>query len=141
MTEEQLLETGVVGAWSVKDILAHLFDWEQRFEAWYDAGRQGENPEIPAPGLSWSELDILNRQIYEKHRNRHLDDVKNEFRNSYTHVLAKIKAMHEEDIFKTGRYAWLGKGNLVGYILANTANHYRWAKTLIQRWLRSQDEC
>jgi hypothetical protein len=141
LSEEQLLETGAVGEWSVKDILAHLVDWEQRFESWYDAGLRDEIPEIPAPGLSWNELDTLNRQIYEKHRNRDLDDIQTEFHKSYEHVLTKIQAMSEEDIFKTGRYAWLGNGNLVGYILANTANHYRWAKTLILKWLKTRNEC
>jgi len=26
---------------------------------------------------------------------------------------------------------------LAEYLLANTANHYRWAKTLIRKWVRS----
>jgi hypothetical protein len=54
---------GVVGDWSVKDIVARLVDWEQRFIGWYDAGLRGEVPEVPAPGIVWDELDILNKEL------------------------------------------------------------------------------
>jgi hypothetical protein len=138
LTADQMVEAGVVGEWSVKDVLAHLSDWEQRFMGWYKAGLRGEIPEIPAPGLSWHDLDVLNRQIYEKHRARDVDAVMAEFDRSYEQVSATVEGISEEDMFKVGRYAWLKEENLVGYILANTANHYRWAKTQIQRWIKDQ---
>ncbi|MGD8586077.1 MAG: ClbS/DfsB family four-helix bundle protein, partial [Chloroflexota bacterium] len=56
LDEAQMLRPGVVGDWSVKDILAHLADWECRFLGWYRAGQRGEVPETPAPDLSWSQL-------------------------------------------------------------------------------------
>ena len=138
LTENQKIERGVVGVWSVKDILAHLSDWERRFMGWYEAGLQGDVPETPAPGLTWGDLDILNQQIYKLHRDRDLAAVAAEFDRSYQQVLEMIMEMPEEDIFEAGRFEWLGEGNLVGYILANTANHYRWAKTQIQKWMKNQ---
>jgi hypothetical protein len=68
LTGEEIVEGGVVGEWSVKDILAQLVDWEQRYLGWYGAGLRGEVPETPAPGFCWGELDVLNQQIYEEHR-------------------------------------------------------------------------
>lgn len=138
LTEEEMVEPGVIGEWSVKDILAHLVDWEQRFLGWYEAGLRGEVPETPAPGLSWGELDLLNQLIYEKHRDRDLVDVMDEFSRSYEQVLGMVQGMSEDDMFEAGRYAWLGNENLLGYILANTANHYRWAKTQIRRWMKAR---
>jgi hypothetical protein len=138
LSEEQMDVSGVVGAWSVKDLLAHLVDWEQRFIGWYEAGLRGEVPEIPAPGIGWAELDVLNQQIYQRHRDRALEEVLREFHASYEQVLATVQGIPEEDMFAIGRYAWLGEGNLVGYILANTANHYRWAKDQIRDWLKAQ---
>lgn len=138
LSEEQMVQPGVVGEWSVKDVVAHLFDWEQRFVGWYEAGLRGEVPETPAPGLTWGQLDILNRQIFEQHRDRSLDDVMAEFRSSYERTLKTVESIPAEDMSITGRYAWLGKGNLAGYILANTASHYRWAKTLIRKWMKAQ---
>jgi len=130
---------GIIGEWSVKDLLAHLVAWEQRFLFWYKAGLRGEVPQIPAPGISWGELDLLNQLIYEKHRDRSLEDVRTEFNTSFHQVLATIEDIPEEDMFATGRYAWLGESNLAAYILANTADQYRWAKQQIRSWLKAQD--
>ena len=49
-----------------------------------------------------------------------------------------VSAIHEEDIFPVGRFAWNEGSNLAAYFLANTANHYRWAKTQIRRWMRTR---
>ena len=136
LNDEEMVKSGVIGDWSIKDILAHLVDWEQRFLGWYQAGLRGEVPETPAPGLTWNDLDELNLRIYEQNRERSLQSVIQEFNRSYNQVLETVKAIPEEDIFPVGRYAWTGKANLAGYILANTANHYRWAKTGIRKWLR-----
>lgn len=83
LSEDEMLQPGVVGEWSVKDLLAHLVDWEQRFLRWYDEGLRGLIPETPEPGLTWQDLDILNQRIFEKHRHRALDDVLAEFHASY----------------------------------------------------------
>ena len=136
LSDEDMLESGVIGEWSVKDILAHLFDWEQRFLGWYEAGLREEVPETPAPGLKWSQLRILNQQIFEKHRDKKLKNVKEEFQSSFKRVLDTIEEIPENDIFEIGRYRWTGKGNIGGFILANTANHYRWAKSRIRSWMK-----
>ncbi|MFW9788672.1 MAG: ClbS/DfsB family four-helix bundle protein [Candidatus Thorarchaeota archaeon] len=136
LSDDDMLESGVIGEWSVKDIMAHLFDWEQRFLGWYEAGLRGEVPETPAPGLKWSQLRILNQQVFEKHRDRKLEEVKTEFQSSFAHVLDTIDEIPEDDIFEIGRYRWTGRGNIGGFILANTANHYRWAKSRIRSWMK-----
>ncbi|MHA1956140.1 MAG: ClbS/DfsB family four-helix bundle protein [Candidatus Thorarchaeota archaeon] len=139
LSDADMLEPGVIGEWSVKDIMAHLFDWEQRFLGWYEAGLRGEVPETPAPGLEWSQLRILNQKVFEKHQTRTLDDIKTEFQTSFERVLDTVDGISEEDIFVAGRFAWTGKDTLAGFVLANTANHYRWAKTRIRRWLKARE--
>jgi hypothetical protein len=136
----QMQMKGVVGDWSIKDLLAHLADWEQRFLGWYMAGLRGEVPEIPAPGLSWAQLDVLNQQVFEANRTRSLKEIRLEFDQSYLQVLAVVESMPEEEMFAPGRYAWLGENSLVESILANTANHYRWAKEQVRNWLKTQRE-
>ncbi len=137
LAPEQLGKAGVIGHWTVKDILAHLVDWEQRLIGWYQAGLRGEQPEVPAPGLTWAELDRLNERIYQEYRHRPLDDILQAFATSYRQVLQMADGIPEDDLFVPGRYDWLGEENLSGFILANTANHYRWAKQAIRNWLKS----
>ncbi len=58
---EQMVEPGVVGEWSVKDVLAHLVEWEQMALGWYRAGLRGETPDLPAPGYKWNQTPQLNQ--------------------------------------------------------------------------------
>jgi hypothetical protein len=138
LSEEEMSITSVIGKWSVKDILAHLVDWERRFLGWYQAGLQGQVPQTPAPGMTWKDLDRLNQMIYEENKDRSLDSILVDFENSYHEVLETVRAIPEEDFYPVGRFAWTGKSNLATYILANTANHYRWAKTQIRKWMREK---
>jgi hypothetical protein len=48
-------------------------------------------------------MDTLNQQIYEKHRDRSLEDVQAEFQRSYQRVLRAVEEIPEEDIFTPGR--------------------------------------
>jgi hypothetical protein len=134
LTREEMQVGGVVGVWSSTDLLAHLSAWEQLFLGWYTAGLRGENPEVPAPGIGWEDLDILNQQIYEKNRDRSFEDVQDSFDESFKQVLETVAGIPEEEMFTVGRYSWLGEANLAAYILANTANHYRWAKEKVRSW-------
>ncbi|GGA45420.1 hypothetical protein GCM10011384_38980 [Psychrobacillus lasiicapitis] len=33
-----------------RDILMHLYEWHAMLERWYREGRDGDSPEMPAPG-------------------------------------------------------------------------------------------
>lgn len=136
--EADMTQPGVIGQWSVKDVLAHLVAWETMFRNWYAAGLRGEVPEIPAPGLTWGQLDVLNQQIYERYRDHPLDQVLAEFRESYQTTLETVQAMTEGELFAQGYYAWTQGELLAGYVSANTGSHYRWAKTGIRKWLRAK---
>jgi hypothetical protein len=138
LDEDRMQIAGVVNGWSIKDILAHLVEWEQRFLGWYRIGLRGVVPEVPAPGLGWDQLDVLNQRIYQENHDRPLADVMADFRASYREVLQTVRAIPEAEMFDSNRFAWTGDGNLVGYIMANTANHYRWAKRLIREWMGAQ---
>ena len=128
LSPEEMVFPGAMGDWSVKDILAHLVDWERRLVKWYEIGLRDEMPQLPAPGFTWGQLSALNQQGYERHKDRPLEDVLASYLASYQQVLALIECMTEEEIFEVGRYAWTGKkSNLAVYIAANTYKHYAWA--------------
>jgi hypothetical protein len=132
LTPEQMVWPGSMGNWSVKDILAHLVDWEQRFISWYQTGLRGEVPETPAPGLHWGELPKLNQIGYENHRHETLDEVMTQFVASHNKILELVGGMSEEEIFTPGYYPWTGTKPLLNWINANTASHYNWAKRNIR---------
>ena len=62
--EDRYLDEGVWGdGWNIRDLLAHLTEWEQMFLNWYRVGLEGGHPEMPAKGLT--DIEIVIREIEE----------------------------------------------------------------------------
>lgn len=140
LPKEDMTRSGVVGEWSVKDILAHLAAWEQLFLSWYESGLHGRIPDESPVGMSIRKMDALNQQIYNQYRLSPLEDVLAEFQHSFQQVLATVMEIPEDEMFALGRYAWTGKLALADYIAGNTCNHYYWSKTKIRSWLKAQQK-
>jgi hypothetical protein len=132
LTPKQMVWPGSMDDWSVKDILAHLVDWEQRLVGWYRAGQRGEIPETPAPGYTWRELPRLNREGFEQHKDETLETVLVRYEESYLEILELVEGMEEEEIFEAKYYEWTGDSSLLPWIAANTSSHYNWARRNIR---------
>lgn len=135
LTPSQMIWPGSMDDWSVKDILAHIVDWEQRFIGWYKAGVKGGTPETPAPGMNWRELPKLNQEGYQLHKDETLERVLDQFSKSYQECLTLIMDMTEEEIFEPGVYDWTKGSSLLTWIAANTSSHYDWARRNIRTTL------
>ena len=94
------------GGWSVKDVLAHVAEWQMMNLNWYAAGLRGEKPAMPAPGFTLRELPRLNAMIYRKHHRRPLQAVLRDYRSYHERVVALIEAIPDTDLVTLGRYSW-----------------------------------
>ena len=132
-TLAEMVRPGVIGEWSVKDILAHLLEWQRMFSGWYEAGLRGEKPATPAKGYKWSELPALNQDIYERYRDARLEDVRKQLDASHKRMLEVAESLSEEELFTPGLHKWTGVSTLASYFNSCAAAHYRWARTGIRR--------
>jgi len=137
LSPEQMTQPGVVGDWSVKDVLAHLIEWEHMVFRWHSMGLQGKIPITPAEGFNWSQLPELNQQIYERYCSISLAEIKREFKSSFKKMLKTIQGLSDEDLFTRGRYAWTKNNTLGTYFVSCTSSHYHWARTEIKRGLKT----
>jgi len=137
-----MTKTGVTdGGWSVKDILAHLVEWQQMNLDWYAAGLHGQKPPMPAPGYTLRELPRLNEMIYRKHHRRSLQDVLRDYRSYHERVVKLIEGLPDADLVTLNRFSWTGPSwTLSDYLRASTAAHYLWARKLIRRWWRAHQK-
>ncbi|HEY5544674.1 MAG TPA: ClbS/DfsB family four-helix bundle protein [Gemmatimonadaceae bacterium] len=140
LTPRQMTRAGVTrGGWSVKDVLAHLVEWQQMNLDWYAAGLRGEKPAMPAPGYTLRELPRLNEMIYRKHHRRSLQAVRRDFESHHDQIVALISSLSDSDLVTLGRFSWTGPSwTLSDYLRASTAAHYLWARTRIRRWRRAE---
>jgi hypothetical protein len=139
LSREQMEEPGIVGEWSVKDVLAHLFEWEQMVLRWLVAGKRGENPKVPAEGYKWNQLPALNEEIWLKFKDLPLDEVLSMYKKSYGETMKTIESLSEEVLFTRGLYPWMNKNHLAAYFTSCTSSHYRWALKEIQKGIRSKE--
>ena len=133
---------GVVGKWSVKDILAHILAYEQ-----YMADRMQEiaqnEPYIPAKtqtaldafldefgypdfGSPLLDDDVPNNWVVEKYRNVSLEDMVTQELSAFASIVALLETMTEETI---------EQHNIYERVANNTYKHYREHIRDIRRWL------
>jgi hypothetical protein len=130
-------EAGVWGdGWTVRDLLAHLTEWEQMFLGWHQVGREGGHPILPARGFKWNETPRLNQAIWGKHRMKSASKVIDEFETSYQEIFLLIRGLSQEELLTPGHFAWTGKYPLTTYLAPNTCSHYRFATKILKRWLK-----
>ncbi len=136
---EDLLKPGVVGEWSVKDVLAHLADWEAHMLVWVEAARGGDLVASPDPGLTWKQLDAFNQRVYGRHRDQPPEAVIEYFHETHRQFMALVEAMPEEEMLTPGRYPFLGRDTIYKWLGAYAA-HDVWAKAAIRKWQKTQRE-
>lgn len=134
LDEAQMTTPGVIGNWSIKDILAHISSWQHRLLAWLHAARHNEEPTISGPD-SEEEMDRLNEQFYKENRSRPLADVLGGFRSSYLQIVEAVQAMPEEDLIDPQRFSWLNGDSLRQLVAGDTYDHYQEHRQQIEEWL------
>jgi len=136
LTPEQMAFANAPGAWSIKDILAHLYEWQQMVFTWYTTSLRGEMPALPAPGYKWNQLPALNQHIYEKYRDLAPDRALQLFRESHQIMVQFIETLSDTDLTTPGLYKWMNQNTLIAYLNSSTAAHYVWALKEIRKILK-----
>ncbi len=94
--EARFTEPGVVGDWSLKDIIAHI----TYFEIWATnclmAIRRGEP--LTQPEYKGLSVDEENALIYERQRSLPLADVLRDSQISFQRSIESVQGLHDEDL-------------------------------------------
>lgn len=89
-------QSGVAGHWSIKDIIAHLVDWQPRLIGRLQAAQRNE-PEPPPPWPAHLQTDDeINAWIYEANRGRTVHEVLHKSRQLFQQLLAIIADLPED---------------------------------------------
>ena len=138
---ERYLEEGVWGdRWNVRDLLAHLTEWEQMFLTWYRVGLECGRPELPAKGYKWNQTPALNQAIWKKYRHKPVEGVLAEFETSFEEIFLLAQELSEKELLTPGYFTWTRKNPLTTYLGANTTSHYRTATKILKRWSKAHPD-
>jgi hypothetical protein len=108
-----------IGAWSVRDLLAHLIAHEQRVLAELGAARRGKRP----PPLRESN-DAFNAEAVAARQNQSLTEVRAAWDASFAQVLAAVQALSDADFEPFGPVCELLEDTIDGALGNNTYGHY-----------------
>jgi len=144
MTQHQILAKLEPSHWSTKDVIAHLWGWQQRSIARLEAGRLGGEPVFPdwPAGLDpESEDDVhqVNDFIYESNRGRSWVRVYQEWQAGFQRLLELAEVIPQEDMETVGRFPWL-QGYSLAYIVFASVDHHQEHLDNLQTWLRDKGE-
>jgi uncharacterized protein (TIGR03083 family) len=132
LSDEQLLLPGVMGDWSVKDILAHLAMWEAELVKILWSAQQGQAPR--SSYFSGVPVDEINENWRKLNTSRSLDHVLSDLRAVRKQTTRRLESFSDQDLNTPARFSWL-KGGLLGEWIAEwTYQHESEHTTQIQQW-------
>ncbi len=131
LTEEQMHQPGVVGAWSVKDVLAHITAWQTRLITAMFKAEKGFAPETTEGGPT---VDQLNEKFYREMKERPFEQVWDDLDSSYHQILARLTDWKEKDLFDPKRFKWMKGQPFAEYIVGDSSDHYAEHAAQIREW-------
>jgi hypothetical protein len=104
--------------WSVKDLIAHLYYWEQRVLNDVRLAVNGGTPTME------KDTESVNTQNYLAHRDRSLEAVVANFQRSHDEMLKFVETISDDILTDTQRFTWADNGSLAGHIAYEYLDHY-----------------
>jgi len=105
--EDRMEEPGVAGAWSIKDIVAHLTAWRRRTVGRLEAAAHGK----PEPAHEWPadlhEDDEINAWFHERDRDKSVRETLAESRRVFEQLVSAIEKLPEDALEHPERLPWL----------------------------------
>lgn len=139
---ERMTQTGVVGDWTVKDIVSHISFWER-----VSAGRlgglvSGQPPtdvELYGAGITPEivalDIDAFNAWQQQRDHDRALDEVLMDEQQAYRRLYTYVRAAREDDLLDVGRANWATESPAWENVAGNSYEHWAEHAASIRAWL------
>jgi hypothetical protein len=139
--EEQLTAPHFDFDWAVKDVIAHLWGWQQISIARMEAGVRDQEPQFPRwineLGDIWEEdANQTNARIYQNFHEQSWSIVHQNWREGFLRLLELGNKISERDLLNGDRYPWL-KGYSLAFILVASYDHHQEHFEKLLAWLES----
>ena len=138
LPDEVMLEPGVVGEWSIKDILSHLAYWEGQIVTLLFQAQKGVQAPTTAH-FGQESVDELNRRWYEAGKQRTFEQVWADWQGVRKQTIRRVSDLNERDLSDPDRFAWLNCRPLYEWVLNDTTEHELEHADQIREWLDSRD--
>ncbi len=115
LTPDQIIQPGVAGVWSVKDILAHLVAWEAEVVTALNQVQSRHTPSI----IAIEDIDEWNEEQYHTNRARSLEAILSDFAGVHKMLCRMIEDFDERALTDNRRYPWM-EGEPLWFLIEDT---------------------
>lgn len=124
LSDAQMAKPGVVGTWSVKDILAHVTTWEEEALKALPVIMKGEVP--PRYATEYGGINAFNALMTGKKQGLSLSEVLSQMDGTHNRLIDYIQHVPEEQYRQETRFR--------RRLRFDTYRHYREHAKMIQEW-------
>jgi hypothetical protein len=144
LSEEQITAPSFDDDWSIKDVINHLWAWQQISIARMEAGALNHEPNFPKwiakLGEDWeADADQTNASIYKNNHDKPWAEVYQNWKNGYLRLVEAGNEIPQPNLLATGLYPWLGGYSLALILIASYDHHQEHLEKLIV-WLKEHGE-
>jgi hypothetical protein len=133
LSPDQMMASGAIGQWSVKDTLAHLGMWTARCVTLvYYAEQDQKSPDVDA---MFDNDEALNAEDHESQKDRPLERVLADFRGTHRQLLRRLSGWKEAQLFDKSRYPWLRGMSVAEFLVGEVVDHDAEHQQQIKMWL------
>lgn len=132
LSEEAMLEPGVVGEWSIKDILCHLSMWEAEMVKILWQTAQDEKP--ATAHFTQTNVDITNAAWQQNAQDRPLERVLADFQAVRKQTARRVEAFEDEELEDPQRAPWQKGVPLWQWIASDSFEHEAEHAAQISAW-------
>lgn len=104
--------------WTLKDTLAHLTFWLAQLDDLASAALNDTKPKQPHAELTDAEVDDLNTQAYQLHRDESPQQALGAFRMTYGQLADRVRLLAWDDLAAVGRFNWLAANTPLWRVIA-----------------------
>jgi hypothetical protein len=134
--DEQKMTATDEGGWSPKDNLAHLSEWMNSLMGYHIDKRPAEDVmRLTSEQTKDWDMEVINPVLFERNKNRSIQDVLDELKQTYEKLLAKLDAMSFEDLLQPRHADDPEKRPLLMWVLGDTTEHFAEHREVIERML------
>ena len=133
LDEAFLLQPGVTGEWSIKDILIHISRWEAELVKLLWQASQGQSP--TTAHFSGAPVDETNQQFFTESRSRPLELALDDYYAVRSQTLLRIESFTERELADPKRYPWQKSIPLWQWIASDTFEHEAEHLANIRVWI------
>ena len=136
LSDEAMLEPGVVGEWSVCDLLVHLTLWEAGLVTLLFHVKEGHKP--PPDENAAETMDQKNARWHAENKGRPLDLARADFVAVRKQTLRRVRALTQAEFEQADKLAWLEGAPLSKWIASDTFEHEAEHIQQIREWRSRQ---